>query len=107
MELSSPVGRCEERTEHRRNFLDYRPQTHALGLEHGVQRIVVTRLGSEHTIHQWEPTLPKPVGIRMSFVEPVAKQLFTLGRIAPESSSVLQSRLVLIQQSSHRRQAVC
>jgi hypothetical protein len=91
MGLSKPVGRCEERAKNRRNLFDHRPQTHTLGLERGVQRVVVIRLGSEHMIHQRQPALAKPVGIRMSLVEPVAKKSLTLGRIAPEASSILQS----------------
>jgi len=89
--LLPPVGRCEERTKDRRNLLDHGPQTHTLGLERGVQRFVVIGLGSEHMIHQRQPALAKPVGIRMSLIEPVAKKSLTLGRIAPESSSILQS----------------
>jgi len=91
MGFLKPVGRREKRTKNRGNLLDHRPQTHTLGLERGVQRVVVTRLGSEHLIHQRQPALAKPVGIRMSLVEPVAKKSLTLGWIAPEASPILQS----------------
>ena len=91
MGLSLSIGPTEECAEDRRNLLDDCPQTHTLGLECSVQRVVVIRLGSEHMIDQRQPTLAKPVGIRMSLVEPVAKKSLTLGRITPESSPVLQS----------------
>lgn len=61
--LSRPVFRREERPESRRNFLDDHLQADALGLESGIQLVVVTRLGSQHTIHEGPPALAKPLRV--------------------------------------------
>ena len=95
-------ARRKERPEDGRNLPDDRPQARPFGLKRCIQRVVVIGLGSEHTIHQRQPALAKPVGIGVSLVEPVSKQSLPLGGVTPESSPVLQSRLILIQKSSHR-----
>jgi hypothetical protein len=96
------IGRSEERAKDRRNFLDNRPQAGAFSLQSCVQEIVVIGQAAQHTIHLRQPAFTEPFGIWVSLIEPVPEQTLPLRRVSPKSAAVLQSRLILIQKSSHR-----